>query len=243
MSAPVATSAVAGRMSNVEEACGGLLGRDGSSTLTRGMSADVSHDSTQHPAARPPRGQGREALLEALVRVAARDGLDAVTHRSVAAEAGVTHGLATYHFASRDEMVHEALVWAARGAMERTRLGEVGETLDDFAAAVPERIAEDPGNAGFQFELAIEGTRRPELGAEVRGLYDQYVEVVAGVLRAHGIEDDPALARLVFAAIDGLVLQQLIYGDAGQTEECLVRLRELLERLGGDDPRASRRET
>jgi DNA-binding transcriptional regulator YbjK len=50
---------------------------------------------------RVPRGRGREALLAALVRVAGRDGLDAVTHRSVAAEAGVTHGLATYHFASR----------------------------------------------------------------------------------------------------------------------------------------------
>lgn len=198
------------------------------------MSTDLSHGATEHPASRPPRGQGREALLEALVRVAARDGLDAVTHRSVAAEAGVTHGLATYHFASRDEMVHEALIWATRGAMERTQLGEVGQTLDDFAAAVPGRIAEDPGNAGFQFELAIEGTRRPELGAEVQRLYDQYVGAVAGVLAAHGVAVDPVLARLVFAAVDGLVLQQLIYDDPARTEECLARLRALL----GEAPRA-----
>lgn len=200
------------------------------------MSADHAHVAAATAATRrPPRGRGREALLEALVRVARRDGLDAVTHRSVAAEAGVTHGLATYHFASRDEMVHEALLWATRRSIERTRIGEAGETLDDFAAEVPHRIDDDPGNAAFQFEIAIEGTRRPELREEVRQLYDQYVDAVAGVLRAHGVGDDPALARLVFAAVDGLVLQQLIYDEPALTETCLARLRELLAQVAGGD--------
>jgi DNA-binding transcriptional regulator YbjK len=177
---------------------------------------------------RPSRGEGREALLDALVRIASRDGLDAVTHRSVAAEAGVTHGLATYHFATLDDMVREALVWATRRAIERTGIGDIGETLDAFCASIPARIADDPENARFQYELAIEGTRRAELGEEVRRLYDQYIEAVRGVLAAHGAGDDPVLARLVFAAVDGLVLQQLVYGDAGQTEECVERLQALL---------------
>lgn len=201
----------------------------------RPVLADVADDADATAVPRPPRGRGREALLDALVRVAARDGLDAVTHRSVAAEAGVTHGLATYHFASRDEMVREALVWATRRAVERTGIGEIGETLDTFGASIPARIADDTGNAGFQFELAVEGTRRGELGAEVRRLYDQYVEAVRGVLAAHGAGDDPVLARLVFAAVDGLVLQQLIYGDAEQTEQCLARLRALLAPLAERD--------
>ncbi|MBM3679329.1 MAG: TetR family transcriptional regulator [Actinobacteria bacterium] len=118
---------------------------------------------------RVPRGQGREALLGALVRVAARDGLDAVRHRSVAAEASVTHGLATYHFASRDEMVREALVWATRRALEQSGIGEVGETLETFGASIPARIADDPGNAGFQFELAIEGHAGPSSGPRSDG--------------------------------------------------------------------------
>lgn len=192
------------------------------------MGRDTEDPMATSPPGRVPRGQGREALLEALVRVAGREGLDAVTHRSVAAEAGVTHGLATYHFATRDDMVREALVWATRRAVERTGIGVIGETLDTFGASIPARIADDPENAGFQFELAIEGTRRSELGAEVRQLYDQYVEAVRRVLAAHGAGDDPIIARLVFAAVDGLVLQQLIYGDPGQTEECLARLRGLL---------------
>ena len=63
--------------------------------------------------ATPPRaisrGEGRDALCEALARIVARDGLDGVTFRSVAAEAGVTHGLASYHFKNRETMIVEAV--------------------------------------------------------------------------------------------------------------------------------------
>jgi DNA-binding transcriptional regulator YbjK len=165
------------------------------------------------------------------VRVAGREGLAAVTHRSVAAEAGVTHGLASYHFASRDEMVHEALVWATGKAMAETRIGEPGASLAQFAEELSQRIADDPGNARFQFEIALEGRNRPALLAEVRTLYDQYVDAIEEVLSAHGLEDDPVLARLVFAAVDGLVLQQLIYDAPRRTDACLDRLREILGSL------------
>src|SRR5664279_364825 len=70
------------------------------------------------------RGEGRDALCDALMGIGARDGLDGVTFRSVAAEAGVTHGLASYHFGNRDTMIMEALLRAVREAIERTRLGE-----------------------------------------------------------------------------------------------------------------------
>jgi AcrR family transcriptional regulator len=39
---------------------------------------------------------------------------DGVTFRSVAQEAGVTHGLASYHFRTRDEMIGEAPTWATK---------------------------------------------------------------------------------------------------------------------------------
>jgi AcrR family transcriptional regulator len=191
------------------------------------VSSDLAARESSTPI-RVPRGRGREALLAALVRVAGRDGLDGVTHRSVAVEAGVTHGLATYHFASRDDMVSEALVWATRRAIEDSRLAEAGTSLDDFARDVPRHIAANPDNAAFQFETALEGRRRPDIGAEVRDLYDTYVEAVEDVLESHGLGRDRVLARLVFAAIDGLSLQQLIYGDPAPTEACLARLRDLL---------------
>src|SRR5215471_21711383 len=56
---------------------------------SRPRRARVTHNLSQAnqtpPRGRLPRGAGRDALCEALVRVVARDGLDAVTFRSVAA--------------------------------------------------------------------------------------------------------------------------------------------------------------
>src|SRR5262245_49236743 len=60
----------------------------------------------RRPAAEPlPR---REAILDAALALIAAKGVEAVTHRSVAAEAEVPLGSTTYYFASRDELVREA---------------------------------------------------------------------------------------------------------------------------------------
>ena len=174
------------------------------------------------------RGAGRDALCEALARIVARDGLDGVTFRSVAAEAGVTHGLASYHFKNRETMIVEALTWAVRESIERGRLGEDAASLEEFAADVPALMAEEPQEAVFQFQLALEGQRRPEILAQVRATYDEYVSEVRATLGRLGLADDEPLARLAFAAIDGLSIQQLIYRDPERTTEALARLRELL---------------
>lgn len=173
------------------------------------------------------RGEGREALCRALCRVVARDGFDGVTFRSVAAEAGVTHGLASYHFGTREAMIHEALTWAVRHAIEFSRLGSSVNGVDDFAAEVPALLSESPEEAVFQFDLLLRALRSPALLSEVRRSYDEYIEAVSESLRSIGLDND-ALARLVFAALDGLSLQQLLYGDRRRTEEAIEALRQLL---------------
>jgi hypothetical protein len=44
----------------------------------------------------------------------------------------------------------------------------------------------------------------------------------------HGVERGRPFARLVFAALDGLVLQQLFFGSSEETEAALEELRALL---------------
>jgi AcrR family transcriptional regulator len=77
--------------------------------------------------ARPP-ATTPNAILEAAIRVAGRDGLLATTLDKVAAEAGITKGGVLYHFASKDELL--------------TRM------MEHFAAEVEQglimRIANDP---------------------------------------------------------------------------------------------------
>jgi hypothetical protein len=140
----------------------------------------------------------------------------------------VTHGLASYHFGNRETMIVEALTWAVRESIQRGRLGEDAGTLQEFAADVPALMAEQPQEAVFQFQLALEAQRRPELLAQVQATYDEYIAEVRATLTRLGLADDEPLARLAFAAIDGLSMQQLIYHEPARTEEALERLREIL---------------
>ena len=185
--------------------------------------------------ARVPRGSGRDALCAALVRIVARDGLDGVTFRSVAAEAGVTHGLASYHFGTRDEMIGEALSWATRRAIQQSDLDADAATIDAFASLVPQMIAEHPDESLFQFHLALAAINRPDLLAEVRASYEGYIRTVRESLERLGLGGDPALARVVFAAADGLSLQQLLFDNRAEIEDAVRALQRLLRALADRD--------
>jgi len=189
---------------------------------------------------RPARGEGREALYKALVRIVARDGFDGVTFRSVAAEAGVTHGLASYHFGTRESMIQEALTWAVRHSIEAAHLAPEGRRIDDFVTELPHAVTENADEAVFQFDLLLRALRSPALRDEVRKSYDDYIATVAQSLRGFGIEGD-VIARLVFATIDGLTLQQLLYDDEQRTSDALTELRRVLALLAarGDDDNSS----
>ncbi|MBS1880402.1 MAG: TetR family transcriptional regulator [Actinobacteria bacterium] len=173
------------------------------------------------------RGEARDALCAALIRVVARSGLDGVTYRSVAAEAGLSHGAASYHFATREEMIHEALVWASRHSIQVSRISVDG-TLDNLGANLPELMAEYPEESMFSFELVLAAVRRPELASDVRASYYDFIDAVRNSLARLGFGDNLGLARVVFATIDGLSIQHLIYRDTRATEEGVRTLQQLL---------------
>src|SRR5438552_12981604 len=81
---------------------------------------------------RPEYGAGREALLDAAIRVVARRGLRHLTYRAVAAEAGVTHGLVAHHFGSRDALLLAALRHSVQRSIEVTSLRPEGGSAEDF---------------------------------------------------------------------------------------------------------------
>ncbi|WP_320669802.1 TetR/AcrR family transcriptional regulator [Patulibacter defluvii] len=180
------------------------------------------------PRDRPAYSEGRDALLDAATRVIARDGFRGLTYRAVAQEAGVTHGLVSYHFGSRDALVHETLAALARASIDGAALVPESGRLEDFAGDLVTVARDQPEGQAAQFELTLEARRRPELRADVRALYDGYVDAVAEALDRFDLPADPALARVVFAALDGLMLQQLVFEDAAETGAALEALRRLL---------------
>jgi AcrR family transcriptional regulator len=191
--------------------------------------------------ARPRRrmnyGEGRQALLDAAVRVVARGGLRGLTYRAVAQEAGTTHGLVVHHFGSRDALIEEALAHSVRTSLNISSLEPGTGKVTDFAAGVSGLVSDDPDLEAFQYELLLEARRRPELLPHLRTLYDEYFDATGRELSRilPGGADRP-LARLVFAALDGLVLHQLVFGGPGTTDAAVDELRTLLRLLAAHGP-------
>ena len=173
-------------------------------------------------------GEGRQALLEAVVRVVAREGFDGLTYRRVAEEAGVTHGLVHYHFGDRNTMIAETLKWAVEEAIARSVEDAGRPSLLTFGSGLGPLVAEHRDAQAFQNELLLAACRRPELRQHMDTLFETYWASFGDALRAAGLDAPSALVRLVFAAMNGLVLQQLYFGSREQTEEAMRELESLL---------------
>ena len=175
------------------------------------------------------REDSREALLRATVRVVAQRGMRGLTYRAVAQEAGVAHGLVAHHFGSIDALVSAALQEAARGAEARNQLGPGTGNIDDVGKSLADIVTDASDEERFQYEMLLEGLRRPELRSDVQDLYRGYINALEAELRIAGVAESDVLARVVFAALDGLVTLQLLYEDTEKTEQALQRLRSLIK--------------
>src|SRR5262245_62772174 len=89
-------------------------------------------------------------LMEATLRIIGRKGLDGVTHRAVAAEAGMSLGAVTHHFATRDILVDAALRFAL--TREVRRLQALALSLQSKAFDVEAWIEELVGWYGHELK-------------------------------------------------------------------------------------------
>ncbi len=136
-------------------------------------------------------------------------GVGVVTHRSVAAAAGVPLGSTTYYFKDLDQLLSAALVRAAQ-----THLADVqawASELDD-GCDLPARLADwvIERSAGpkrdrlkVEMELVVAARRHPSL----RPLFTAWVEELHTALSRF---TDPLTARAVTATVGGLLVQALL---------------------------------
>jgi AcrR family transcriptional regulator len=172
-------------------------------------------------------GTGRQALLEAAIRVVAAQGLRGLTYRSLAAEAGVSHASVRYHFGDWSTMLEEALTYCLESSASDTVLASSGPGFEGFAESLVAMVTQDPDLQAFQYELNLEARRRPELRGLMERVDESYRDLVRRELARNGL-DDPDLAEAVYMTLDGLVLHQTIFPDPGRTGRALDALRRLL---------------
>jgi TetR/AcrR family transcriptional regulator, regulator of biofilm formation and stress response len=157
---------------------------------------------------RQARGEERrEHILRAALAVIARGGTAAVTHRAVAAEAGVPLGSLTYYFASKQDLLREALRRFVAEEVERlerlsAQLIDEPRPPEDAVALVTEAIGKSDTETVAQFELYLEASRDPGLREAAEECLRAYVRVAGLALRATGGDED--LAPLFVALTDGL---------------------------------------
>lgn len=197
----------------------------------------------------------RTHLSEALVRVAAREGIHKVTMRAVAAEAGTSVNLVQYYFASKARLMHGALEYLERQSHQRwDRLlaerregrseGEGGghpwSAQERLTAFVEAALPSDPDSHAFHLVWSAYATlamTEPELAEQpfVEGpnrLERQLTEILTAA-RATGeiaLDRDPATEAATLLSLNHGVGTSVLVGQRS-LEQARQVLRYHLTRL------------
>lgn len=177
------------------------------------------------PNPRDERETRRHDVLEALLRITRRDGLDAVSVRTVAAEAGTSMGFVQRQFPTKDDMLLAAWEHAlsrlstriARHAAEVEPGTSAPEFLHRIAAELlvtsPEYVDEGKVWIAFLARAVVS----EQLAKTLHGHYDGGHQLIADVLRMSqtsgetAADVDPELeATALLALVDGLTAHVLI---------------------------------
>ncbi|MGB8020641.1 MAG: TetR family transcriptional regulator [Candidatus Nanopelagicales bacterium] len=164
--------------------------------------------------------QRRRALVEAAADLLLEQGLAALSHRAVAARAGLPLASTTYYFASTDDIRDEAWQHIAQGWAARA--GEVVDALpdqldvDQAAQAIARIIGADEASAQMllMYERYLDAGRHQRLRPVVVAWNARLEELVYRVLLHAGLPADGGLPRLVIAVADGVAVTALAEGTS-----------------------------
>jgi TetR/AcrR family transcriptional regulator, fatty acid metabolism regulator protein len=187
--------------------------------------------------AKAPPIDKRRNILDAAIRVFARQGFHSTRVSDIADEAGVAYGLVYHYFTSKDEVLNElfaerwSLLLAAIEEADRSDLPP-REKLAAVAAFIVDSYRHDPE---LMKVIIVEVTRaansfgRTHL-AQIRSAYDSITKIVAdgqaaGALRG---DIDPAFASMSFYGAIEQLLSGWIFEVIPASETDFDRAKELV---------------
>lgn len=188
-------------------------------------------------------GLRRREIAAAVWRAVGRVGLDAVTVRDIADEAGYSTGVLAHYFESKDEMLVHALRVSTERALARLggRGGEGG--LDALRNGLAECLPLDEARREeWRVWLAFWGRAAADetLAAEQRGWYQRWRGLVRGRIltcqQRGTLPRDLDAAReadALVALVDGLGLQATLEPERLTADEQTAMLDRQLALLGG----------
>ncbi len=169
--------------------------------------------------------QRRRQIVDALLSVMGQRGYEGASILAVARRAGLAPGLVHYHFASKQEILLEAIrqltelfdgrfqALARRAATPRERL----RAFVDARLALGEGAS--PGAVAAWVVIGAEAVRQPEVKAAYQEVIRAQQALLETLVRAHAGEaltarDARHLSSVVLAAIEGAFQLSVSAGDA-----------------------------
>ena len=178
--------------------------------------------------------------MEATLRIIGRKGIDGVTHRAVAAEAEVSVGAVTHHFATRDILVDAALRFALTREVARLRgltlslqskAFDVEAWIDSLVGWYSQELKTQPEIHIACYEAFLAAARSERHREVVAELFDTWRQSAELALRATSSPDPRGHAELFVSALIGILLQQLATPRRGFRQETKAALIVLVSRL------------
>lgn len=208
--------------------------------------ADIDRGRWAPHLARRPRGQAKEAIIEAAAARFARIGFSATLMGEVADDARVGKGTIYQHFPAKEDLLLECCLRHLREAQGRVEAAAGGGAAESDPAKALARVVEEAllvaaGGEGAQQrlfqDLQLALAERPEQLADARArlreLYAAWEGVVAFVHRAgvargafRTLAGDRQVPRLFTALVDGFAWQRAFRhdGDPAQAAQELAAL-------------------
>lgn len=180
----------------------------------------------------------RQLILDAAVRVFARDGYHTSRVGDIAEEAGIAHGLLYHYFSSKDEVLATVFRENWSALLEAfSHVEQSDEPADEQLRGIAKILLRSWRNdPGLVTVMVREVARSPHLQAQVDEIREGFLTIQRVIERgqAQGVfrpELDPRLASWIFYGgleeiLTGWVLGQLPDGDdeVGKAERTVVSL-------------------
>jgi TetR/AcrR family transcriptional regulator, transcriptional repressor of bet genes len=194
----------------------------------------------------------RNELASAVWRVASREGLEAITVRRVAEEAGWSTGALVHYFSDKEELIRFAFELTADRVARRIETAAVALT-DPFEVARTMLVEGLPLDGERRTEVRLWfaflglALTRPALARAQRDAYRAWRRMLAGALRqaqkrgglAPELDCEDEAAALI-ALVDGLAVQATFEPRALTPQRQLEFVDERLARLRAESPAPAR---
>jgi AcrR family transcriptional regulator len=167
-----------------------------------------------------PRASNRQALLEAAILCLQQRGYADTRARDITSTAGANLASIGYHFGSTEQLLAEALVEGFRRWFEEFALriaddpsAALRERLIGAAKALRESVEQNRGLALAFVEALARAPRSSPLRQILADSYQSGRQAVATMLGTGADDTGEALASLLIATYDGLLIQTLLDPD------------------------------